>query len=65
MVKGMVDRTIKFLERKKDEDGPNLKKMVEIAKDSGIDLKVSSLTTYTADVREPFLSTLIENIEKR
>ena len=58
----MVDNTVKFLEKKKSEDGPWLRKVSHIGAECGIDNMQDKLTTLTQDVREPFLSALIENI---
>jgi hypothetical protein len=65
MVKSVVDKAIKFLENKKSDDGPWLRKLASIAEESGIDLKTASLDTFPSSVREPFLSVLIDNIQSR
>jgi hypothetical protein len=41
-----------------------LRKLASIAEESGIDLKTSSLDTFTS-VREPVLSVLIDNNQSR
>jgi hypothetical protein len=64
MVKSVVDKAIKSLENKKSDYCPWLRKLASIAEESGIDLKTSSLDTFTS-VREPVLSVLIDNNQSR
>ena len=62
-----VDRAQKRLEKRKQEDGPWLRKYHSMASEIGLDQEVAARATLKCDtdVREPFLKQLKDNITER
>ena len=62
-----VERAQKRLEKRKQEDGPWLRKYHSMASEIGLDQKVATRATlkFNTDVREPFLKQLKDNIAER